>query len=333
MLNRSLDSSDDGVENFYPSSPPPSNNASAGSTPLTGSPLLDGGISPLPSGSTRSSGGIFSHLKSSRSKNVSKEDLSNSASPINIADKGRDGGSTKRQNLDTNMASLVQSDRKSPIPTTRSTESSKHKYGMGSGLSCLASESNGEDSPPPVPHAAAKPSPDKKVASGANNNASLSPSMQSISEIFSKSTSGKISSKLAGLSPGVSPFSSRKTESPDCYAEENIVERRTSLTNSQDFSKTDTVGSPDNGKKTPDGVIRRTGVGHGTNPELMAEMKEKRASMVPKTIAADETSAVSKIEDGKDKGELGTNASGGNVFGRVRLRYVLMKIVLKLEQY
>ena len=73
MLYRSLDNSDDGVDNFYPTSPPQSNNASAGSTPLTGSPVLDGGPSPLPSASTRSSGGIFSHLKSSRSKNVSKE--------------------------------------------------------------------------------------------------------------------------------------------------------------------------------------------------------------------------------------------------------------------
>ena len=317
LLYRSLDSSDDGVDNFYPTSPPPSNNASAGSTPLTGSPLLDGGPS-LSSGSVRSGGGIFSHLKSSRSKNVSKEDLSFSASSSqNISDKGKDGGITKHSNLGVSS----QSDRKSPIPPTKTNESSKYRYGVGSGLSCLASESNGEDSPPPVPHAAAKPSPDKKVVGGANN-ASLSPSMQSISEIFSKSASGKISNKVAGLSPGLSPFASRKTESSDYTLEENIVERRTSLTNSQDVGKADLAGSPDNGKKTPDEVIRRQGVGHGTNPELMAEMKEKRASMVPKTIAADETSPISKIEDGKDKNE--SSAASSNVFGRVRLRLVLI---------
>ena len=131
MLNRSLDSSDDGVDNFYPTSPPQSNNASAGSTPLTGSPLLDGGPSPLPSASTRSSGGIFSHLKSSRSKNVSKEDLSTtSPSPLNISEKGKDGGSGRRQNLDANLGVLSQSDRKSPIPINRTNESSKYKYGM-----------------------------------------------------------------------------------------------------------------------------------------------------------------------------------------------------------
>ena len=36
----------------------------------------------------------------------------------------------------------------------------------------------------------------------------------------------------------------------------------------------------DSGKKTPDEVVKRHGVGHGNNPDLMAEMKEKRASMV-----------------------------------------------------
>ena len=54
----------------------------------------------------------------------------------------------------------------------------------------------------------------------------------------------------------------------------------------------------------------------------MAEMKEKRASMVPKTIAADETSSISKIEDGKEKNE--SSAAASNVFGRVRLRLVLI---------
>ena len=128
MLYRSLDSSDDGVENFYPTSPPLSNNASAGSTPLTGSPLLDGGPS-LPSGSAKSSGGIFSHLKSTRSKNISKEDLSSSASSsLNNSDKGKDGGATKKQSFESNLGVLSISDRKSPIPTTKSNDTPKHKY-------------------------------------------------------------------------------------------------------------------------------------------------------------------------------------------------------------
>ena len=47
----------------------------------------------------------------------------------------------------------------------------------------------------------------------------------------------------------------------------------------------DNIGSPacspdPGGKKTPEGVIKRHGgLGHGGNADLMAEMREKRASM------------------------------------------------------
>ena len=317
MCFRSLDGSDDAVEKFYPSSPPPSNNASAGSTPLTGSPLLDGGSSPPSHSSTRSlsGGGIFSHLKASRNRNVSKEDLTTNS---NYFEKGKDVGAKKKQSLETITTPIAQQDRKSPVPTTKHHETTKHKYGVGSGLSCLGSESNGEDSPPPVPHAATKPSPDKKMSASGTGNTSLSPSMQSISDIFAKQASGKISNKIPGLSPGVSPFANRKTESPNLVTEEKFVERRTSLTGNQDASKSEPVGSPDTtGKKTPEGVVRRQGVGHGTNPELMAEIKEKRASMVPKAIAGDENSPASKLDEEREKSEPGSNNS---VFGRVRLR-------------
>ena len=325
MCFRSLDSSDDGVEKFYPSSPPASNNVSASSTPITGSPLLDGGSSPLPTSSTRSSagGGIFSHLKSSRNRNVSKEDLSaHSNYTANLSEKAKEVGAKKRPPaFDTISAPIAQNDRKSPVPTSKHHEAAKHKYGVGSGLSCLASETNDEDSPPPIPHAATKPSPDKKVTGSGTGNTSLSPSMQSISDIFAKQASGKTSNKLSGLSPGVSPFANRKIESPGSVAEDKLTERRTSLTNNQDSSKADPVGSPESGgKRTPEGVVRRQGVGHGTNPELMAEIKEKRASMVPKTNVGEENIAVPKLDDEKDKSDVGSSNASNNVFGRVRLR-------------
>ena len=52
-----------------------------------------------------------------------------------------------------------------------------------------------------------------------------------------------------------------------------------------DVSVSDNIGSPacspdPGGKKTPEGVIKRHGgLGHGGNADLMAEMREKRASM------------------------------------------------------
>ena len=324
MLNRNLESSDDGVEKFYPSSPPPSNNASAGSTPLSGSPLLDGCASPLPCVSARSSlsgGGIFSHLKSSRSKNASKEDLTlNSASPSGTTERENDvGGIRKRSTFEGATSCVPQHDKMSPAPINKHHESNKHKHG-GSGLSCL-SGINDEDLPPPVPHVATKPSPDRKGVPAGTGTAPISPSMQSISDIFAKQASGKVTGKATGLSPGVSPFATRKTESPSSISEESFAERRSSLTNSQEGSKTEYTGSPETGgKKTPDGVIRRQGIGHGNNPDLMAEIKEKRASMVPKGTASDELSPCSKVDDEKEKCNSASNSNSSNVFGKVRLR-------------
>ena len=187
----------------------------------------------------------------------------------------------------------------------------------------MASGTNDEDSPPPpVPNVATKPSPDKKGTASGVGSASLSPSIQSISDIFAKQASGKVTNKISGLSPGVSPFASRKTESSSCGSEDIFAQRRTSLTNSQEGSKVDEyVGSPDaGGKKTPEDVIKRQGIGHGNNPDLMAEIKEKRASLVPKGIADEESTPTSKLEDEKGKSPSVSNSANTNVFGRVRLR-------------
>ena len=74
--------------------------------------------------------------------------------------------------------------------------------------------------------------------------------------------------------------------------------------------------SPDAGKRTPDGVRLRHGVGqHGGNPDLMAQIREKRASMVPKTTttggSGDELELSPKTE--VPKAEL-------PAFGNVKLR-------------
>ena len=376
-LTRSFDGSDEGVDKFYPSSPPLSNNASfsAGSTPLSGSPqnAPEGSSSPVPFMSARSSsyssagggGGIFYHLKSSRSKNASKEDLNSvSASPpsstplASIATversknpSGSSGGTGKKTSFDNGA---LNADRKSPgVPTITTSNNKYDRTRMGSsGLSCLGSATTDEESPPPppVPRASTKPSPDKKVAAGG----SLSP-MQSISDIFGKQ-SNKGGGK--GLSPGLSPFSDRKSaESPGSTLSECGVGlpilgggvRRTSFTNQDAASKDQQrTGSPDpglGGKKTPEGVIRRQGaVGHGNNPDLMAEIKEKRASMVPPskgnaTSTAPEEEIVSPTITAKsgadhEKENIAASSSGtasnSSVFGKVRLRYCAIASLLNV---
>ena len=330
--NRSLETSDDGVETFYPSSPPPSNNASAGSTPQSGSPLLDGCSSPVPCLNTRTSsgsGGIFSHLKSSRGKNASKEDLSAISSGSPTIERGKNdsgGASSKRQSFDIGPSSGIQ-EKRSPLPTSKHHEANKHKHGVSSGLSCLTSTTTDEESPPPpVPHVSTKPSPDKRGITTGTGSASLSPTMQSISDIFAKQASSKVTGKVTtGLSPGISPFSTRKTESPSSISEGSFAGRRISFPGNDELSKGEETGSPDaSGKKTPEGVLRGQGVGHGNNPDLMAEIKEKRASMIPKGAAhteytEKEISPSSKIEEEKEKGNL-EPTSNNSVFGRVRLR-------------
>ena len=68
------------------------------------------------------------------------------------------------------------------------------------------------------------------------------------------------------------------------------------------------------GKKTPDELVRRHGVGHGTNPDLMAEIKEKRASMAVQQPTDESRSAASNEK---------STASPSGIFTGVKLRYVL----------
>lgn len=45
------------------------------------------------------------------------------------------------------------------------------------------------------------------------------------------------------------------------------------------------IFTDESGKKTPEDVIKRHGgISHGKNPDLMAEMREKRASMVQQVL-------------------------------------------------
>ena len=80
------------------------------------------------------------------------------------------------------------------------------------------------------------------------------------------------------------------------------------------ISEEERTSSPDlDGKKTPDELVRRHGVGHGTNPDLMAEIKEKRASM-----AVQQPTDESKVATSNDK----STASPSGIFSGVKLRYV-----------
>ena len=78
---------------------------------------------------------------------------------------------------------------------------SEMKHKVGGGLSCLTSATTDED-PTPVP----KSSPEKRSL--------LSPSVNSISEIFAKSASSKFTAASSSKKDdkGVSPFAARKTE-------------------------------------------------------------------------------------------------------------------------
>ena len=72
------------------------------------------------------------------------------------------------------------------------------------------------------------------------------------------------------------------------------------------------TSSPDlDGKKTPDELVRRHGVGHGTNPDLMAEIKEKRASMAVQQ-PTDESKSAASIDK--------STASPSGIFSGVKLR-------------
>ena len=146
------------------------------------------------------------------------------------------------------------------------------------GMSCLASSTTDEDTPTVV----------------------KSP-VQSISDIFAKSASAKVANKTkeeVTTPRAASPLVKKDEKRPPLAEEE-----RTS--------------SPDqDGKKTPDDLVRRHGVGHGKNPGLLAEMKEKRASMAVKMTGEEDktTSSPTNVE------KTPTTPSSSSLFSAVKLR-------------
>ena len=125
-------------------------------------------------------------------------------------------------------------ERRSPLPKP-SSSSDKLK---SSGLSCLSSATLDEDKEPN------KPSPEKRA---------LSSSIHSLSDMLGSKltpTGPKDTSTTPSkaLSPGISPFASRKTDS------ELVTARRKSFNPDESEAVT---GSPDDGKKTPEGVVKR----------------------------------------------------------------------------
>ena len=149
------------------------------------------------------------------------------------------------------------------------------------GMSCLASSATDEDTP-----------------------ALVKSPVQSISDIFAKSASAKVANKSKDevTTPRAASPLVKKDEKRPPLAEEE----RTS--------------SPDqDGKKTPDDLVRRHGVGHGKNPGLLAEMKEKRASMAVKMTADDEkTLTTSSPPTSVEKTP--TTPSSSGLFSGVKLR-------------
>lgn len=163
------------------------------------------------------------------------------------------------------------------------------------GISCLASTTTDEDTSVHVK------SPEKK---------SMSPSVQSISDIFAKTASSKIAAKNRPSTEdatirSVSPIAKKDKKPP--LAEEE----RTS--------------SPDimDGKKTPEDLVRRHhGVGHGTNPDLMAEMREKRASMAQKLAEDEKPMAAASSTANPDKAANAASGGQSGLFSGVKLRYI-----------
>lgn len=170
---------------------------------------------------------------------------------------------------------------KEDLSATNSSSTLERKSASKLGMSCLASNTTDEDT------SALVKSPEKKT---------ISPSVQSISDIFAKSVKNR-TEETTVIARSVSPFAVRRgDEKKPPLAEEE----RTS--------------SPDialDGKKTPDDLVRRHGVGHGTNPDLMAEIKEKRASMAPHK---------QPNEEEKSATEKSNQAGQSGLFSGVRLR-------------
>ena len=277
---------DDTVAKFYTS---PNSSFSPSSTP-SGSPMLH---DHKPSPRLASNG------------NVSREDL-RVPSPAAAAAAGRK----------TPVAGSPDVGRKSPVPKPHASSSEKQK--SSSGLSCLTSAAADEDDQKPAPSTTT----DKRT---------LSPMLTSaISDIFSKvappaatapaSAAGSVSSStsVASKSLTVKPSPDTAAKSPSPFAM-----RRTGGASASDLiakrrSVTDDAGGKDDGGgggKTPEEVLKRHGVSHGGNHDLMAEMREKRASMAPKA----ETGSGSGDTPSPPKSG-GGEAEARNIFGQVKLR-------------
>lgn len=158
----------------------------------------------------------------------------------------------------------------SPSSPSMKNSDSKHKIGM----SCLSSTAADEDDKT-----------DKKS----------SPSVQSISDIFAKSASSKLTKPKEEGGKVISPFSTRKTETPSSSGD--VFPRRRSF--QPDNSEEDPKSPVDAemGKRTPEEVVKRHGVGFGGT--MMAEMKakqEKRASFVPKEEEKNSTSLFGNVK-------------------------------------
>ena len=203
--------------------------------------------------------------------------------------------------------------RKSPVPPPKPTGSQPERQKSSSGLSCLASTAADEDD-------------EKKEKTTGRT---LSPMLTSaISDIFSKaspvgagggipssataskSLAAKSASDAVAKSPGTgaSPFAMRRTG--DSSLSDLSTKRR---------SVADDAEEKDEGKGaavlTPEEVLKRHGVGtHGGNSGmLMAEMREKRASMAPKAdLGSADTTSPPKPGGGE--------AEAKNLFGQVKLR-------------
>ncbi|XP_040574812.1 F-actin-uncapping protein LRRC16A isoform X1 [Lepeophtheirus salmonis] len=238
----------------------------------------------------------------SSSVNSVLSNLSPSSSPSGspmLEDVPRQGGSfssvgstslIKEQYIDESNSS-----NKSPLPLHKSptpTHSSK--------LSCLASSTLDEDYLPTQP----KNSPEKK-SSGS------SPSVHSITDIFARSK--KKSSTESPSSPKLDPDSSSlpsKRPKSSLVCEEPIDEFK-----SAPSSPPPPVPPADYevGKKTPEEVARRHGVGLGGN--MLAEMKakqEKRSSVIVPPVVSSSSSSSSSKEP--------SNNEEKNLFGKVKLR-------------
>lgn len=197
-----------------------------------------------------------------------------------------------KEDLSSSSSPSTTLDRKSPGIMKLS--DSKHK--ITSGLSCLSSSAVDEDTE------------EKPLQS---------PSVQSISDIFAKSASSKVAAKSAEVKSALSPFASRKTSedggTPVAAARRSFSEENEHVTSPS--------AADDSGKKTPDELVRRHGVGHGNNLDLMAQIKEKRASMHHTKGNEEELSPPQPKEQSKPTTAASTaSTSSSGLFGNVKLR-------------